>query len=73
MRVMNTLDDNTSGKKLTDVLKNDDLLWLRPDDKTQVQRIPKQVRGIQPREHVVEVLIVLLSSSLSKIRSVDCV
>ena len=51
------LDDETHSM----TRENDDLLWLRPDDKTQVQTIPKRVRGIQlqPREQVVEVLIVL--------------
>ena len=50
---------NKSGKELTDVRKNGNLRWLRPDDETQVQ-IPRHVARIQlqPRDQIVEVLIV---------------
>ena len=53
------LDVNKSGKDLIDCAhqrKNDDLRWLRPDDETQAQTIPKHVLRIQlqPREQIVE-------------------
>ena len=40
-----TLDDSTSGKKLNDVHKNDDLQWLRSDDETQVKTIWNKCQG----------------------------
>ena len=58
------LNVNKFGKECIDCAhqrKNDDLRWLRPDDETQVQTIPKKVLRIQLQkcERIVEVPIVL--------------
>ena len=54
-----TFDDSTSGEKLNDVHKNDDLQWLRPDVETGEDK-SKQVTGtqLQPREQIVEMPMV---------------
>merc|ERR1712091_773606 len=62
------------GKKLTDVRKNGDLWWLRPDGKTQVtiQYLQKADGSVQPLKIHTVVISTQHAEPLKAVRSKEC-
>merc|ERR1712070_627073 len=62
------------GKKLTDVRKNGDLWWLRPDGKTQVtiQYLQKEDGSVEPQKIHTVVISTQHAEPLKAVRSKEC-
>merc|ERR1711934_881580 len=62
------------GKKLTDVRKNGDLWWLRPDGKTQVtiQYLQKSDGSVEPQKIHTVVISTQHAEPLKAVRSKEC-
>jgi len=62
------------GKKLTDVRKNGDLWWLRPDGKTQVtiQYLQKNDGSVEPQKIHTVVISTQHAEPLKAVRSKEC-
>merc|ERR1719313_318915 len=62
------------GKKLTDVRKNGDLWWLRPDGKTQVtiQYLQKEDGSVEPQKIHTVVISTQHAEPLKGVRSKEC-